>query len=87
MCRRGRSLSASSRAQCRRHAQINQRSQAAQAGRDGAAELIVAEVTAGTEALSVEARWRRHAGGSTHIRFSAVRLPRLGGIVPLSWLV
>ena len=119
-------------AQCRRHAQQCQRSQAAQAGRDGAAQLVAGKGSAhmvwwlsapsgsgavqqartvpasqsgcpgwtgwcrsagclggvcahGVVALSAQRERSRAAG--THRSVSAVRLPMLVGMVPLSWLL
>ena len=66
-----------------RFAQPQQRSQAAQAGRDGATQLVIAELTGtGAEALSIQQG--RHRKGVTHSDCSAVRLPRLDGMVPVS---
>jgi hypothetical protein len=68
------------------HAQYFKSCQAAQAGRDVAAELAVAELAATPAAgLSAAAQWPRHGAQRTHRDdVNPVRLPRLAGMVPLS---
>jgi len=70
---------------CARHAQVCQTSQAAEAEWNGAAELLVAEPaesSSGTPQRCV----RRHSTRRTHRYCNPVMLPRLDGMVPLSWL-
>jgi hypothetical protein len=74
-------------AQRRRHAQNNQCSQVAKAGRDGAEQLVVGEVPACRRAWRLSASsGGRSTAGVTHSCVSVVRLSRLDGMVPLSWL-
>ena len=61
-------------------------SQATQAGRDGACELVLTEpskrvISKIRFAAKVEARFMQ-----THNCCSPVKLPKLGGMVPVSWL-
>jgi len=66
------------------HAQLLRPSQAAQAGWDGAAELVGAEVAASASETLSAVKWRPSAQ-CAHRYCNPVRLPRLDGIVPLSW--
>ena len=71
------------------NAQVKQRSQAAQAGRDGAAELVAVGFTTNATRTGglLSCEQSRSGHRSTHSFCRAVKLPRLDGMVPLSWLV
>ena len=69
------------------HAQARQASQVAHAGRDGAAELVVGEPTEGASMMSPLSTMRgRIPMRCTHRFCNPIRLPRLVGMLPLSWL-
>jgi hypothetical protein len=70
------------------HAQVLQRSQAAQAQWYGAAELVCGEIAAGTYKRSASAQFNANNNlRRTHSCTNSVRLPRLDGMLPLSWLL
>ena len=67
------------------HAQVVQPRHVAQAGWDGAIELVEVEAAA-VETKETQRSARAARLAVTHRTCSTVRLPRLDGMVPLSWL-